>query len=444
MDLQIIPLDDPDRFIIYRPLLPLAFIGNKAMANVCSRFSTDLSLPENWEEDEVLCFLANSGFFLQDRLPTASDLIQSNAVLLLTNQCQLRCTYCYAAAGEFSPRSLSVESGKAVIDYAFGQAEANHRTSFRVDFHGGGEPSLEWRLLQEFTDYSRKKSIPANIALTSNAIWSIQQCDWIIKNINRITISMDGAPATQNRQRPFQNNTPSSSFVMKNLHKLDDAGFSSYGIRMTACYPWSNLSEDVNFILDATACRSIQVEPAFNHQRGAHVQPDQDQYHLFSKAFLDAYDIAHRYGANFQFSGARPGTMTRIFCTAPYNTIVVNPEDSIVACYEVVNSKHPLADVSTFGTVRDGSIHIDQKKRHDFHEMLQERFEKTCKDCYCRWTCAGDCYMRAFSSSDDLLLTSPRCSMNREITKNMILNLISQRNGVWQPVSLKMNYQDFG
>ncbi len=442
MDLQIIPLDDHDRFIIYRPLLPLAFIGNKAMADICIRFATNLSLPENWERDEVLCFLASSGFFLQDRHPTSPDLIQSNAVLLLTNQCQLRCIYCYASAGEFSPRSLSVDSGKAVIDYTFNQAIANNRTSFRVDFHGGGEPSLEWRLLQEFTDYTRKKSIPANIALTSNAIWSAQQCAWIINNINRITISMDGTPTTQNRQRPLQNYAPSSSFVMKNLRLLDDAGFSSsYGIRMTACHPWKNLSEDVNFILEATACRSIQVEPAFNQQRGAHVQPDQDQYHLFSKAFLNAYDIAYSYGANFQFSGARPGTMTRIFCTAPYNAIVVNPEDSIVACYEVVNSNHPLADISTFGKIQDGSIHIDENKRLDFHKMLQERFEKTCRDCFCRWTCAGDCYTRAFSTTDNLMLTNPRCSMNREITKNMILNLIHQHNGVWQPVSMKANHQ---
>jgi uncharacterized protein len=444
MELHVIPLEESNRYIIYRPLLALAFIGNKAMADLCSK-STPLSpaSQDNKTLDQAIRFLTEIGFFLPDVQPAHPDFIRTTAVLLLTNGCQLRCTYCYAAAGKYKRRNLEIKSGVAVIDYVYQQARMHNRDSFRVDFHGGGEPSLEWQSLQEFTHYARRKPIPAQISLTSNAIWSKRQCNWIIKNIDQLSISMDGKPETQNRQRPFENHYPSSPIVMNNLHRLDDSGFASYGIRMTACHPWTHLSSDVEYILENTSCRAIQVEPAFNIQRGAHASPDQDQYKQFVIAFQDAYNVADKNNAKLSYSGARPGTMSGIFCTAPYNAIVVNPENYLVACYEIVNPEHPQANLSTFGKIQAGTVWIDEKKRKSFYETLQDRFNKICTDCYCRWTCAGDCFTRAFSEKGGHLEFGPRCLMNREITKNIILNLIHKQQGVWRSFSPSKAAKEF-
>jgi uncharacterized protein len=302
---------------------------------------------------------------------------------------------------------------------------------FHVDFHGGGEPTIEWKTLRELTEYARQQPLPSKISVTSNAIWTTSQCEWLMKNMDEISISMDGSTATQDRQRPLVNNRPSSAIVMRNLRILDESNFC-YGIRMTACAPWVQLVEDVRFLLENTTCRNIQVEPAFNEQRGEHRQPEQDQEQSFVQAFIDAYELALDHGASLYYSGARPQLVTRIFCSAPYHALIVNPDDEIVACYEIVSRHHPLASVATFGRVADGKIEIEAARRNHLQHLLAERFE-TCHSCFCRWNCAGDCFTRAFGTGDQAHLTkSKRCDLNRELTLHMLLSLIARQGGTWQ------------
>ena len=65
-------------------------------------------------------FLEQHRFFEPDPpLPAApaEEFRPAIAVLLMTNQCQLRCTYCYAAAGEAARRPSDPRIGRAAIDY---------------------------------------------------------------------------------------------------------------------------------------------------------------------------------------------------------------------------------------------------------------------------------------------------------------------------------------
>lgn len=446
MELEIIPLEleeqDAEAYLIYRPLARLAFVGNKVMAELAQRVSQDPLRFAGQVQDETIAFLARSGFFVAD-----PDLSQENppppaAVLLLTNRCQLRCVYCYAAAGEYAPKQLKVSSGKAAIDYACEQARQNDQQSFQVDFHGGGEPTIEWKTLQELTKYARSQPLPSKISITSNAIWSESQCEWLAQNMDTISVSMDGATTTQDRQRPFANSSPSSAIVMRNLHTLDERDFR-YGIRMTAFPPWEQLVGDVRFVLENTACRNMQVEPAFNDRRGEHNQPGQDQEQSFLQSFIDAYDFALDHHASFHYSGARPYIVTRIFCSAPFHALIVNPEDEVVACFEMAGSPHPMADIATLGRISDGQVEIDHSKRQHLHKLLAERLV-TCGSCFCRWSCAGDCFTRAFGIGEQAhLAKSRRCDLNREITLHMILSLIEQQGGVWQEQD-RMNVEKYG
>jgi uncharacterized protein len=435
MELQIIPLDldgrEDEIYLIYRPLVHLGFVGNKAMAELAQRVSLDPLKFMGQVQDESVAFLAQNGFFVPDpEIPQETPTIPT-AVLLLTNRCQLRCVYCYAAAGQFAPRHLKVSTGMTAIDHVCEEAIRSNQPRFQVDFHGGGEPTIEWTTLKELTEYARSRSLPAKISITSNAIWSEVQCQWLVDNMDVISVSMDGSTGTQDFQRPLANNNPSSPIVMRSLHILDERNFN-YGIRMTACPPWSRLADDVRFILENTKCRTMQVEPAFNDQRGEHRQPGQDDGHSFAQAFMDAYNIAIEHQASLYYSGARPSIVTRTFCSAPYHALVVNPDDEIVACYEIVSSRHPLSGIATFGKIIEGRVEIDQSKRDHLHGLLHQRFE-SCFSCFCRWHCAGDCFTRAFDVSEQAhLVKSKRCDLNREITLHMILSLIERHDGIWQ------------
>ena len=446
MELEIIPLDldeqEDEIYLIYRPLVHLGFVGNKAMAELAQLVSLDPLQVAGQVHDESVAFLAQSGFFVPDpEIPQEVSIIPT-AVLLLTNRCQLRCVYCYAAAGEYAPRQLKVSTGMTVIDHVCEEAVRKNQPRFQVDFHGGGEPTIEWTTLKELTEYARSRSLPAKISITSNAVWSDVQCKWLADNMDFISVSMDGSIATQDNQRPLANNNPSSPIVMRNLHILDERNFN-YGIRMTACPPWSHLMEDVRFILKNTKCRNMQVEPAFNEQRGEHRQPNQDEEHSFAQAFIDAYNLALDHQASLYYSGARPSIVTRTFCSAPYHALVVNPDDEIVACYEIVSSRHPMAGIATFGKVANGRVEEDPSKRRHLHDLLHQRLE-SCSSCFCRWHCAGDCFTRAFGEGEQAhLAKSQRCDLNREIALHMILSLIERHNGIWREDS-KLDVETYG
>jgi uncharacterized protein len=437
MELHIIPIpgdEGPGKFIIYRPLAGLAFVGNQAMVDLACAAAADPALAANDAQGKALAFLGEVGFLQADPpppIPAPTEFRPTTAVLLMTNRCQLRCTYCYAAAGEAPAETLTAAQGQAAIDYVRRSAQEQGLPHFEVSLHGGGEPTLAWTTLQACTEYARRQPLPARIGMTSNGIWSATQLAWIIANLDELSISLDGAPATQDRQRPFGSGQGSSKQVLRSIAALDRHLFN-YGIRMTATAPWDRFPEDVRFICEQTGCRSIQVESAFNTQRGGHCQGEANGYQAFAAAFMAALDIANRAGRHLFYSGARLGQVAPTFCRAPYDALIVTPGGDLVSCYEVTARTHPLAGLSTVGRYDGQDVVVDGAARAYLHTLMAQR-QEGCQNCFCYRTCAGDCYTRGFGAGPSgHLLRGPRCQLNQDLTRSLLLESIASGGGVWR------------
>jgi uncharacterized protein len=441
MDLFAIPIED--KLILYRPLRRLAFVGNRAMADLVLDLTRRDAAAGTAEKPAVssaawhdaAAFVDAIGFLEPDPAPPSEPSAiyrPTTAVLLLTNRCNLRCTYCYASGGEGQPQDLSPALARAVIDRAHQNAAELGSPFSELTFHGGGEPVQAWGLLQEATAHARSKELPCRISLVSNGVFTDRQLQWVLDNLDNVTISFDGRKETQDRQRPHASGHGSFESVMRTIRALDEAG-SSYGIRMTATAPWrGQLAEDVRFICEETRCPAMQVEPAFNTRRGEHAGPTRAQSEAFIDAFMEAFEVARVAGRQLTYSGARPWLLTRTFCMAPHTAYIVNPAGQLVSCYEVTGGNHPLSEISTVGEVADGRVVVDHQAQGALWDYLKEQ-KSACRDCFCYWHCAGDCYTRAFSaSSGESQGNSPRCTMNREITARILLWYIMNNDGIWQ------------
>jgi len=439
MELFNIPLQSPqgvdEKFIIFRPLLGIAFIGNIRMADLTREILAKAVSAENQEKaSQVLPFLDSIGFLADDPpppcLPNNGTFLPIHTVLLLTNRCQMRCIYCYASGGELPPEDLSVETAKQAIDIVHRNAVNQNRPSFNISFHGGGEPVMAWAVLKESTEYAKGKSIPAKLSLTSNGIWSEAQCEWIIENIDSISLSMDGQPSVQDHNRPLSNGGKSSKILGRTIKRLDENN-KNYGIRMTAIPPWSDLPKSVAYLCENTQCKGFQVEPAFNTARGEHTLPNEEQAHQFIDAFLEAYDISEQYQRNFRYSAARITNPVRTFCTAPYNTLIVNPQKEIVGCYEITNHDHELTPLLKYGQIDSSGLHLIKEKRDKLLRIIDENRE-SCRDCFCFWHCAGDCFARTIRRTGDghYHKQYDRCLINRTLTKELLLRKLAQGDGV--------------
>ena len=134
MELYTIPVPDADQdqaYIIYRPLRRLAFIGNKSMADLAEKIAASDDPKTVVVAANVQTFLAQVGFYKPD-FPeppmTNRDFKPTTAVLLMTNRCNLRCTYCYADAGERDAADLTIDLAKTAIDHVYQNAVEHNST----------------------------------------------------------------------------------------------------------------------------------------------------------------------------------------------------------------------------------------------------------------------------------------------------------------------------
>jgi uncharacterized protein len=424
--------EQDDAYIVYRPLLGLAFVGNQAMADLARSLTKEPTRPL---DDDVHAFLEKIGFLRPDppapQLPAAGDFSPTGLTLLMTNQCQLRCTYCYAAAGDSPRQHLSLETGYAAIDYTYENLQRLNRPMFRIALHGGGEPTFPWETMRDLIAYARDKPIPTEISLTSNGVWSKQQTEWIIAYIDSVGISMDGSPQTQDTQRPLASGKGSSRRVMQTLRELD-ANNHPYGLRLTAVPPFDRLLEDVRFLCENTHAQHLQVEPAFHPQRGGGYQYELEEGMQFLQAFFAAQRLAEQYGQELRCVGSDVNRISPVPCGSPFNSLIVTPQNNLVACFEITDDSHPLAELATIGRITSQGVEVNEEARIRLRQQIVER-RASCRECFCYWSCAGGCLPRALSPGPNGHLEhGAHCELKRVLLQEMLLKQIAAGNGLWK------------
>jgi uncharacterized protein len=433
VEVYTIPISNAEQdnaYIVYRPLLGLAFVGNQAMAGVAKSLAEEPTRPL---DDDVHAFLEKIGFLCPDppapQLPAAGDFSPAGLTLLMTNQCQLRCTYCYAAAGDAPPQHLALETGYAAIDYTYESLKRMNHSKFRIALHGGGEPTFPWKTMRDLVAYAKEKPIPTEVSLTSNGVWSKQQTEWIMAYVDSVGISIDGSPQTQDAQRPLASGKGSSRLVMQTLRELEANRFP-YGLRLTAVPPFDHLLEDVRFLCENTHSQHMQVEPAFHPERGGGYKYRLEEGMQFLQAFFAAQRLAEQYGQELRCVGSDVDKISPIPCGSPFNSLIVTPQNKLVACFEVTDDSHPLAELMTIGRITPQGVEIDEKVRSTLRQKIVERLA-SCRDCFCYWTCAGGCLPRTlFPGPDGHLEHGAHCDLKRVLLQEMLLKQIAAGNGL--------------
>ena len=415
------------KYLIYRPLRGLLFLGNRAMADCAEKYCGTHDRASLADEPEVLDFFDRCGFTQPDppepSEPNLKEFMPASAALLMSNRCSLRCIYCYANGGETNNLDLDPAIGRAAIDMVSENARKLGRDHFSVTFHGGGEPTVHWNALTELAAYARQKQIPAELYIVTNGVWNEDRGKWLMEHIDGMTISMDGGAETQNLQRPAPGGKPSFEKVMRSVDQLSNAGYP-FNIRMTVIPErFEKLPEDVHFLCEHTGCREIQAEPAFYEVRGAHSKAYHEQGQRFVKAFLEAWEIAMTCGKFLYYSGARPETVTSMFCEAPLGeSLTVNPLGQVTGCYETTGRDGQCGGV--FGHADASGITIDEESRLEQMNMILHRRDR-CGDCFCYYHCAGDCFTRG-TPAETGAWPYNRCEINRAITLELMLRRLAR------------------
>jgi len=337
-ELFTVPLED-ETFLIYAPLRRAAFVANAAAVNRVADIreqSPNSGDDADWIEFLRQLEIVDAG---EEERPTTTfqgDPKPTSVTLFLTTACNLRCTYCYAAAGDTPTRVMPPEVAKKGIDFVIRNAVELGQPGIDIALHGGGEPSVNWDTLTGAIDYAKeqtaKHGLTVNAALATNGVLPEHKLEWVIANLHGASVSFDGLPEVHDANRVTLLGGGSADRVAHTLRRFDAAGFP-YGVRLTVTSEHiPKIEASVRYVLTNFKPTRIQVEPAY--QLGRWRDAPSAETAGFIAGFRAAQATARSFGREIDFSAARVGSLSNHFCGVTQDSFCLTAEGEVSGCYE--------------------------------------------------------------------------------------------------------------
>jgi len=376
-------------------------------ADPAADFSDLLELTAEFERDSLLYF--------SDKKP-AIVIEPSKKLgiwLHITNQCNLRCTYCYLGK---TSEVMSAETGRLAVSSLIEAALEQGMEEVALKF-AGGEALLEWPLVAELyyfaLEQAKGKGLTIKPIILSNGTPLTPEKARLLKQHGfQVALSLDGLGAAHDKQRPFVNGKPSFSKVERGMALLQEYEIPfNVSIVVTA----QNLNElpqlfayllkrnvpfTLNFFRDnplANDGLSVDNPELIEGLRRAYATIEENipNYSLLG-GLLDRVqlDMPHRHA-----------------CGAGVNYVVVKHTGEIASCQMLMH--RPTGKLVGQGdplkVIRNGEL-----------KNVPAEKKQGCADCQWKYVCAGGCAVttqRAFGRYDT---RSPYCQSYKTLIPEVL------------------------
>lgn len=147
--------------------------------------------------------------------------------VLLTQDCNLRCVYCYEGAGELNKGSLNNETRENIYKFIVNQVESR-RSNLVYMVLFGGEPLLNFRDNIEWLDKIKKYCDDNNKQFVTSIVSNgILFDDFIMEKLSEyncegIQITLDGVKEIHDKRRIYKNGKGSFDEVIAGIKKVHD------------------------------------------------------------------------------------------------------------------------------------------------------------------------------------------------------------------------------
>lgn len=342
-------------------------------------------------------------------VPVQKDLPIQTLVFHLINECNLNCSYCYAAGGDYGNPMFSMkqETAEKAIDFLIKESGESPKVSV-VLF--GGEPTMNWQLLKRTVEYGTEATARAgkqiDFSLTTNGtLLTDERMKFLAAHNIGVTISMDGTDEVQDQYRVFNNGSGSYDIVSKNAQKfINLRPQKPVAVRVTLNKGFPSIKDTFYHFMDL-GFHEVGFAPVSSTDENFMLKSKElwhllDEFEELAEEFTNAA-IEDRY---LGFSNLvnilvelHTGVNKGFGCGAGLGFMAVNPQGNLFLCHRFNEQMdYKMGDIYS-GVDRNfqrellGSLHVDNKT--------------TCSGCALKHTCSGGCYYEAKERMGEI--TSP-------------------------------------
>ena len=361
---------------------------------------------KQWDDPDFAAGALAEALSLPARGETALDGVvvpnPQNISLNVSSSCNLACSYCYAARGNFEgvqSAPMTWEVAKAATDRLLHVAVP---TAPIVIGFLGGEPFVNRALIHQVVAYAsdkgRELGLDVRFSVTTNGtLLEAKDVRLLQTHPFAVTISIDGSADLQDRARPFAGRNAHSSFEQlrqATVALVANPGRSKLAARATVTSTHLDLIERFNAIL-ALGFSEIGFAPLRVSSNGGGTLRDEhwDPYQAALTSLARAELARALNGGDIRLTNLAValkqlyrGAASPYPCGAGGGYFSVATTGDWYACHRAIGKEaYRVGDSSG----------LDEEKRRAFLVARHVHTQTDCRACWARYLCSGGCHQEA-------------------------------------------------
>jgi uncharacterized protein len=415
----------PERWLVCNPvgIGRIAVLDREAM-QLLRYFTTPITIAQvarltlAWELQQLVraaTLFLRAGFLVDadNDQPTllAQEVPELTAWIHLTNECNLRCSYCYLGK---TSEHMSSDTARKAAEAVFRSAKAHNFQQVNLKY-AGGEASLHMQSVLNTHDYAvqlaQQNDMRLEAVLLSNGVVLSQQAIEALKERHiRIMISLDGLDASHDSQRMFINGHGSARYVRRTIERLIASDLRPHISITVSRRNLAGLPELLDYILkrDLTFSLSYYRENAYSeHFTDLRIEEQQ-----LIKAMQAAFKIIEQSLPKRSLLGslldkADLSAAHSHTCGVGHNYLVIDQHGCIAKCQAdigrtitTISADDPLAAIRSDQKGVQG-LPVDQKTG--------------CRTCEWRNWCTGGCPLLTYRATGRYDVQSPNCNIYKAL-----------------------------
>lgn len=359
--------------------------------------------------------------------------------LMVSNDCNLNCIYCYAHGGDYGhgASQMHVDVAQFTIDRMLEQFSKINTVVFF-----GGEPLMNVPAIEAACEHFQKlheagkiQQMPSFGVITNGTLITDRAAALIERFHFEVTVSIDGPKEINDKLRPFNSGTGSYESIKRGVDRLRERNVTPH---FEVTYTQYHLDHGAS---PMDVLNHLHNEMGFPEGYGAigdaevgdgdplELRDSINEFYgpLFDwsmQKFMDGQLLSGDMGLSIALQILFKQARTHI-CPAGYESLAVTTNGNIYPC-------HILVDQNEFimGNVRDPRWYDSSSAENVFRMLRSARKEENpyCNKCWARYICAGCLGGWQPGGSEKVFITEARCDLKRAIWENIISKVMALKD----------------